>query len=84
MLVVRSLMQISEDTKCLHRCVDMINGLTKLSTVFVPQNLQQSRSFGNNFKFPESSGDGTGVGTAAASGGNATFGDDGGDDDLYA
>jgi len=47
------------------------------------QNLQQSRSFGNNFKFPEGSGDASGVGTAATSG-NATFGDDGGDDDLYA
>jgi len=47
------------------------------------QNLQQSRSFGNNFKFPEGSGDASGVGTAATPG-NATFGDDGGDDDLYA
>jgi len=46
------------------------------------QNLQQSRSFGNNFKFPDGPGDASGVGTAA--GGNATFGDDGGDDDLYA
>jgi len=47
------------------------------------QNLQQSRSFGNSFKFPESTGEDSGAGTAAASG-NATFGDDGGDDDLYA
>ncbi|KAF9652107.1 AAA ATPase [Thelephora ganbajun] len=47
------------------------------------QNLQQSRSFGNNFKFPDGPGDASGVGTANT-GGNATFGDDGGDDDLYA
>ena len=47
------------------------------------QNLQQSRSFGNNFKFPDGPGDASGVGTVST-GGNATFGDDGGDDDLYA
>lgn len=47
------------------------------------QNLQQSRSFGNNFKFPDGPGDASGVGTAGT-GGNATFGDDGGEDDLYA
>jgi len=48
------------------------------------QNLQQTRSFGNNFKFPEGADGESGSGVAAASGGNATFGDDGGDDDLYA
>jgi transitional endoplasmic reticulum ATPase len=47
------------------------------------QNLQQSRSFGNNFKFPDGPADASGVGTVGT-GGNATFGDDGGDDDLYA
>jgi len=45
------------------------------------QNLQQSRGFGNNFKFPES--DGTAAPEAAASG-NAGFADDTADDDLYA
>lgn len=47
------------------------------------QNLQQSRSFGNNFKFPDGPGDASGVGTVGT-GGNATFGNDGADDDLYA
>jgi len=46
------------------------------------QNLQQSRGFGNNFKFPES--DGTAAPAASAAAGNAGFTDDGGDDDLYA
>jgi len=45
------------------------------------QNLQQSRGFGNNFKFPES--DGQAAPEAAASG-NAGFADDTADDDLYA
>lgn len=49
----------------------------------ISQNLQQTRSFGNNFKFPEG-GEATGTGqTAVAS--NAGFGaDDAADDDLYA
>jgi transitional endoplasmic reticulum ATPase len=45
------------------------------------QNLQQSRGFGNNFKFPE--GEGPSAPEAAASG-NAGFADDTADDDLYA
>jgi transitional endoplasmic reticulum ATPase len=44
------------------------------------QNLQQSRGFGNNFKFPE--GEGPAAETAAT--GNAGFADDAADDDLYA
>ena len=40
------------------------------------QNLQQARGFGN-FKFPDA------METNGSAGGNA-FGDDGGDDDLYA
>ena len=44
------------------------------------QNLQQSRSFGNNFKFPE----GTGAPAAnAPAASNAGFGEDTQDDDLY-
>jgi len=43
--------------------------------------LQQSRGFGNNFKFPESEG---GPSEAAAATGNAGFSDDTADDDLYA
>ncbi|GAB1518459.1 AAA ATPase cdc48 [Rhizoctonia solani] len=46
------------------------------------QNLQQSRSFGSSFKFPEG-GPGA-AGTQPASGGAAFATDDAGDDDLYA
>ncbi|KAF8909273.1 P-loop containing nucleoside triphosphate hydrolase protein [Gymnopilus junonius] len=46
------------------------------------QNLQQSRGFGNNFKFPES--DGSAVPAASAASGNAGFTEDNADDDLYA
>jgi len=46
------------------------------------QNLQQSRSFGSQFKFPESNG--VPPSGAAAGSGNAGFGEDAGDDDLYA
>lgn len=45
------------------------------------QNLQQSRSFGSTFKFPESSGATAG---APAPAGNAGFAEDTQDDDLYA
>ncbi|KAG6877539.1 hypothetical protein C0993_006232 [Termitomyces sp. T159_Od127] len=45
------------------------------------QNLQQSRGFGNNFKFPESDGTAAPAGTTA---GNAGFSEDAADDDLYA
>ncbi|KNZ78831.1 Cell division cycle protein 48 like protein [Termitomyces sp. J132] len=45
------------------------------------QNLQQSRGFGNNFKFPESDGAAAPAGTTA---GNAGFSEDAADDDLYA
>lgn len=46
------------------------------------QNLQQSRSFGSTFKFPE--GGPASSGAQPASGGAAFTADDGGDDDLYA
>ena len=46
------------------------------------QNLQQSRSFGSTFKFPESSGSGSAA-AAAAPTSNAGFGADAQDDDLY-
>ncbi|EJD07519.1 AAA ATPase [Fomitiporia mediterranea MF3/22] len=46
------------------------------------QNLQQSRSFGTSFRFPE--GEPSATGGAAASSGNAAFGEDAQDDDLYA
>ena len=45
------------------------------------QNLQQSRSFGSNFRFPES--DGAPAATTAAAG-NAGFNEEAADDDLYA
>jgi hypothetical protein len=48
------------------------------------QNVQQSRTFGASFKFPEGAGaPGGGTGTAPGSG-NAAFADDTQDDDLYA
>lgn len=49
------------------------------------QNLQQSRGFGNNFKFPEG-GEGGSAAPAPTgnASGNAGFADDGADDDLYA
>ena len=45
------------------------------------QNLQQSRSFGTNFKFPEG---GAPTATNAPAASNAGFGEDAQDDDLYA
>ncbi|OCH96304.1 AAA ATPase [Obba rivulosa] len=46
------------------------------------QNLQQSRGFGSNFKFPD--GSGAPASTAPAATGNAGFAEDTQDDDLYA
>ena len=46
------------------------------------QNLQQSRSFGVNFKFPERAGAPAGQSSTAAS--NAGFTEEAADDDLYA
>jgi transitional endoplasmic reticulum ATPase len=46
------------------------------------QNLQQSRGFGNNFRFPEGAPSAGGAPSAPA--GNAGFADDSQDDDLYA
>ncbi|KAF9224158.1 valosin-containing protein [Gyrodon lividus] len=45
------------------------------------QNLQQSRGFGNNFRFPEGSGP---SGATSAPAGNAGFQEEGQEDDLYA
>lgn len=47
------------------------------------QNLQQSRGFGNNFKFPEGEGGATSAPAGTATG-NAGFTEDTADDDLYA
>ncbi|KAI0305805.1 AAA ATPase [Multifurca ochricompacta] len=47
------------------------------------QNLQQSRSFGTSFKFPEGSA-APGGSSGIAQSGNAVFNDDTQDDDLYA
>lgn len=44
------------------------------------QNMQQSRSFGSSFKFPE----GEGGEAAGATGSGAAFGDAGDEEDLYA
>lgn len=46
------------------------------------QNLQQSRGFGNSFKFPEGDPSSSGVGGGIS--GNPGFGSDAQDDDLYA
>ncbi|KAG1738958.1 P-loop containing nucleoside triphosphate hydrolase protein [Suillus lakei] len=46
------------------------------------QNLQQSRGFGNNFRFPEGAPSAGGAPSAPA--GNTGFADDSQDDDLYA
>ncbi|KAJ3709562.1 P-loop containing nucleoside triphosphate hydrolase protein [Lentinula guzmanii] len=48
------------------------------------QNLQQSRGFGNNFKFPESSGTTAAAASSGTTTSNTGFTDDAGDDDLYA
>ena len=48
----------------------------------ISQNLQQSRGFGNNFRFPE--GEGSSTAPATMSTGNAGFTEDTADDDLYA
>ena len=45
------------------------------------QNLQQSRSFGVNFKFPDATGAPAQAGTSAS---NAGFNEETADDDLYA
>jgi len=47
------------------------------------QNLQQSRSFGSTFKFPEGQ-PGSEAPGATPGGANPAFGADGDDDDLYA
>ncbi len=47
------------------------------------QNLQQSRSFGSSFKFPEGGAPAAGAAPAAVTA-NAGFGEDTQDDDLYA
>ena len=52
------------------------------SLTVIVQNMQQSRGFGNNFKFPEGSGP---AGSSSGGGGSNTgFADDTQDDDLYA
>jgi len=48
------------------------------------QNLQQSRSFSQSFKFPEGSGASGNDSGAATNSGNALFNDDTQEDDLYA
>ena len=47
------------------------------------QNLQQSRSFGMNFKFPEREG-GAAPAASNAAASNAGFNEEAQDDDLYA
>jgi transitional endoplasmic reticulum ATPase len=55
------------------------------SLTVMAQNMQQSRGFGNNFKFPEGSGP-SGTTSSGPTGGssNTGFTDDTQDDDLYA
>lgn len=48
------------------------------------QNLQQSRSFGSTFKFPEGGAPSAAAGAPAPTQGNAGFAEDTADDDLYA
>lgn len=47
------------------------------------QNLQQSRGFGS-FKFPEGQGGSTAAASSAEGAEGTGFGQEGGDDDLYA
>jgi transitional endoplasmic reticulum ATPase len=58
-----------------------ILGLNLTDLIYFYQNMQQSRGFGNNFKFPEGEG---GTSTAGTASGNAGFTEDAADDDLYA
>jgi transitional endoplasmic reticulum ATPase len=62
---------------CLSHCLLCIDHISF-------QNVQQSRSFGSSFKFPEGSGAPGGNSGTAAGSGNAAFADDTQDDDLYA
>ena len=59
---------------------DWISGARRVAHVVRVQNLQQSRGFGNNFRFPE----GSGPGQTSAPAGNTGFQDDTQEDDLYA
>ena len=52
-------------------------------TQILSQNLQQSRGFGNNFKFPEGTDSAAPAGAPSAATGNAGFTEEA-DDDLYA
>jgi transitional endoplasmic reticulum ATPase len=61
-----------------HRSLDH----QSLTRIFL-QNLQQSRGFGNNFKFPEGTDPATGAPAPATTAGNAGFTEEA-DDDLYA
>lgn len=80
MLVVRSQIRTSDVTRCsLRFALSLFLLLTHVLSRPL-QNLQQSRGFGNNFKFPE----GDGQAPEAAATGNAGFADDTADDDLYA
>jgi transitional endoplasmic reticulum ATPase len=53
------------------------------SLEFPLQNLQQSRGFGNNFKFPEGTDPTTGAPASATTAGNSGFTEEA-EDDLYA
>jgi hypothetical protein len=80
MLVVQSQIRTSDVTRCSLRFASSPFLLIAHVLSSPSQNLQQSRGFGNNFKFPE----GEGQAPEAAATGNAGFADDGADDDLYA
>jgi hypothetical protein len=75
-----SQIRTSDVTKCSLRFASSLFLLIAYVLSCPLQNLQQSRGFGNNFKFPE----GDGQAPEAAATGNAGFADDAADDDLYA
>lgn len=80
MLVGRCQTKTSGGTRCSPRYD--LSLVIRQSANLSLQNLQQSRGFGNNFRFPE--GEASAGGAPSAPAGNAGFADDSQDDDLYA
>ena len=65
-------------------CSSAFQSSARITDDLCPQNLQQSRSIGSNFKFPESGSAPADGSSTAQSSGNAAFVEDTQDDDLYA
>lgn len=84
MRVVRYRTVISGDMRCSLRYDLVLLIVCFVLITYISQNVQQSRSFGSSFKFPEGSGTPGGTSGTAPGSGNAAFADDTQDDDLYA